>query len=99
VDHDLYSILIKVLSDSYGLEIEDTGKKSYQCLKSIGKLCYLLTDDSNLSQGNMLKEMKDRWSVRKLIGKEWRDSLVNLLILWSANQAKEKWMGDVKVKI
>ena len=47
----------------------------------------------------MLKEKKDRWSVRKLIGKEWRDSLVNLLILWSANQAKDNWMGDVKTKI
>ena len=47
----------------------------------------------------MLKEMKDRWSIRKLIGKELRDSFVNLLILWSVNQAKDNLMSDVKPKI
>jgi hypothetical protein len=72
---------------------------SYRALKNIGKLCYLLTNDSNLSSENMLKEMKERWSIRKLIGKDWRDSLVSLLILWSANQAKNEWMGDVKTRI
>jgi hypothetical protein len=71
-NHVLSSILIGVLDESNSLQIEDAIEKSFQCLKIMGKLYYLLSEDSNSRQDAILQDLKDRWTTRKLIGQDWR---------------------------
>lgn len=95
----LSSILIEILVNCNSLAVAQAKRTHFGCLQRIGKLYYLLISDSSDKKNTILKESTNKWMTRRLLGNGWKEPLANLLVLWSANHAKNGIMLDGKIRI